>query len=92
MGVRGIDREGAQPPRCPPGSIPPAPGDRVGMGRQRAGSLPSSIPTPGHITGFAAGSVGCLSHLLVGDGSGGACNHLSPPPPTDGQGPEGVHP
>lgn len=64
MGVRGTDREGAQPPQCPPGSIPPAPGDRIGMGKQRAGSLPSSIPAPGLITGFAAGSMGCLSHLL----------------------------
>lgn len=64
MGVRGTDWEGAQPPQCPPGSIPPAPGDRIGMGKQQAESLPSSIPTPGLIIGFATGSMRCLSHLM----------------------------
>lgn len=82
--MRGTDREGAQPPRCPPGSVPPAPGDRIGVGKQQAGSPPSSIPAPGLFTGFAAGSMGCLSHLLVGDGSGSACSHLPAPPAADG--------
>lgn len=92
MGVKDTDREGAQPPQCPPGSIPPAPGDRIGMGKQQAGSPPSSIPTPGLIAGFATGSMRCLSHLMYDVAQGSACKHLSPPLPTDGWAPEGVHP